>query len=204
MRISFSFSLSITRGNDAVLEKGFVTRDSWKRLRKVVQRRDGSICQICGKYNSDGHVDHIIPLTKGGTDSVYNLQWLCPGCNMSKGNRILRRPQIAAIKTEDVAPVAMVELPGKVELYDDEAVEFLEGILKEGLPISQRLWSRKATPGALFTDREFKALCAELVKEGYARRGGVRQIIITRSGDTYFTNLLEGLQAVMSNKGRVK
>ena len=50
---------------------------------------DGS-CGICylpviGNY----HIDHIIPLTKGGAHSQNNLQVTHPSCNMSKGNKIL-------------------------------------------------------------------------------------------------------------------
>lgn len=30
------------------------------------------------------HVDHIMPLTKGGGDGPDNLQLLCPGCNIKK------------------------------------------------------------------------------------------------------------------------
>lgn len=33
-----------------------------------------------GKY----HIDHIISLAKGGTNDKYNLQILCPSCNLSK------------------------------------------------------------------------------------------------------------------------
>lgn len=35
------------------------------------------------------HVDHIIPLTRGGAHSVENLCVACPKCNLSKGSRLL-------------------------------------------------------------------------------------------------------------------
>ncbi len=33
-------------------------------------------------------IDHILPLSKGGKNGLYNLQVCCNFCNHSKGNRI--------------------------------------------------------------------------------------------------------------------
>ena len=35
------------------------------------------------------HIDHIIPICKGGTSGTENLQLLCPKCNRQKGRKIL-------------------------------------------------------------------------------------------------------------------
>jgi len=44
-------------------------------------------CARCG--TTDGlTVDHIHPVSKGGTDDRANLQPMCLPCNMSKSNRI--------------------------------------------------------------------------------------------------------------------
>lgn len=34
------------------------------------------------------HIDHIIPISKGGTHSVDNICRSCPSCNMSKGSKL--------------------------------------------------------------------------------------------------------------------
>ena len=34
------------------------------------------------------HVDHVLPIAKGGTNNADNLQLLCPKCNLRKGARV--------------------------------------------------------------------------------------------------------------------
>lgn len=47
-------------------------------------------CARCGRKFRRGEmdVDHIIPKSRGGDNSRYNLQLLCKHCNRSKGNDI--------------------------------------------------------------------------------------------------------------------
>ena len=59
-----------------------------KELRRKIIERDHYTCQICGKYMPDEvglHVDHIIPIKKGGKSVESNLQVLCDKCNLRKG-----------------------------------------------------------------------------------------------------------------------
>lgn len=61
-----------------------------KELRERVALRDNYTCQICGKYMPDGvglHIDHIIPISKGGKSVFSNLQVLCSKCNGRKSNK---------------------------------------------------------------------------------------------------------------------
>ena len=64
-------------------------------FRKKILERDGYKCQKCGtSIDQEPHllleVDHIIPLSKGGTTEERNLQTLCWKCNRSKGTKIER------------------------------------------------------------------------------------------------------------------
>ena len=59
-----------------------------KALRKAIMERDCYTCQICGKRMPDEvglHIDHIIPIAKGGKSIPSNLRVLCSKCNGSKG-----------------------------------------------------------------------------------------------------------------------
>lgn len=58
-------------------------------LRDEIAKRDNYTCQICGKYMPDGvglHIDHIIPIKKGGKSVPSNLQVLCSKCNGKKSS----------------------------------------------------------------------------------------------------------------------
>lgn len=61
-----------------------------KDLRIKIKQRDNYTCQICGKYMPDEvglHIDHIIPIKKGGKSVESNLQVLCDKCNLSKSSK---------------------------------------------------------------------------------------------------------------------
>jgi hypothetical protein len=55
-------------------------------LRWRVWRRDGLRCVVCGA-ESRLTIDHIYPVSLGGTNDESNLQTLCRSCNSRKGAR---------------------------------------------------------------------------------------------------------------------
>lgn len=57
------------------------------KLRYEVLQRDHHHCVICGRGAEDGvklHVDHIMPVSKGGKTELSNLRTLCESCNLGK------------------------------------------------------------------------------------------------------------------------
>lgn len=59
-------------------------------LRYDILRRDNYRCQICGITAKEGaklHVDHIMPIAKGGKTVPDNLQTLCDRCNLGKSDK---------------------------------------------------------------------------------------------------------------------
>ncbi len=59
--------------------------------RQVVYERDGGLCHICGQKArpKNWHLDHIVPLSKGGEHSYQNVAVSHPGCNLHKGSKRL-------------------------------------------------------------------------------------------------------------------
>jgi len=49
----------------------------------------GGICPYCGESFEDGHVDHVIPVSRGGGNDRANLRYVCTACNLSKGAKTL-------------------------------------------------------------------------------------------------------------------
>lgn len=78
-----------------------------QQLKDEVKKRDKYTCQICGKYMPDGvgiHIDHIIPISKGGKSVLSNLQVLCSKCNLQKGSKILstNKNNLKRLDNEDI------------------------------------------------------------------------------------------------------
>jgi hypothetical protein len=63
-------------------------REAIPRLvQREVWQRDGGRCVECFARERLCF-DHIVPFSRGGGNSVRNLQLLCEGCNLAKSNRI--------------------------------------------------------------------------------------------------------------------
>lgn len=54
-----------------------------------VRNAAGGICCYCGEPFGDGHIDHVIPVSRGGTNARDNLVYCCATCNQSKSANTL-------------------------------------------------------------------------------------------------------------------
>lgn len=64
--------------------------DRWRRIREIVFKRDNYTCCYCGKFCGKKKIrtiDHKLPKSRGGTDSLNNLVTACKRCNVRKGDR---------------------------------------------------------------------------------------------------------------------
>ena len=70
-------------------------------VRRAIFKRDGFRCQACGieaptievrgvrvPNISTLHMDHVVPLARGGANAWDNFQTLCAPCNLRKGARL--------------------------------------------------------------------------------------------------------------------
>ncbi|MGV3608926.1 MAG: HNH endonuclease [Planctomycetaceae bacterium] len=78
---------------DDRIEIGSTPRETIsKRRRFKIMQRDGFRCQLCGASSDGGftlHVDHKVPLAKGGSNEEDNLWTLCKPCNLGKSDSLL-------------------------------------------------------------------------------------------------------------------
>jgi hypothetical protein len=61
----------------------------WRELRQKVFSRDNYTCQYCNAKDAKLHCDHVIPLSRGGSNDLENLVAACASCNLSKHNKTL-------------------------------------------------------------------------------------------------------------------
>ena len=57
----------------------------WREIRRAILERDSHTCRYCGEWAN--HVDHVIPVSQGGTGKKSNLVAACATCNFTKGGR---------------------------------------------------------------------------------------------------------------------
>ncbi len=71
-------ALRITNG-------GTFTSDEWDKLCQQYHYR----CLGAGPHGGSLSVDHVVPLSRGGTNDIANIQPLCCACNSRKRDRVI-------------------------------------------------------------------------------------------------------------------
>jgi hypothetical protein len=57
------------------------TMREWQREQELPK-----VCVYCGA-TEELQADHLVPRSRGGTDTAYNMVLACPGCNASRGDK---------------------------------------------------------------------------------------------------------------------
>lgn len=61
---------------------GSHTLEEWQKLKEIY----GNVCAVC-KEHKPLTKDHVMPLSKGGSDYITNIQPLCRNCNSKKWSK---------------------------------------------------------------------------------------------------------------------
>jgi 5-methylcytosine-specific restriction endonuclease McrA len=104
------------------------SRELWNLLRRQVWLRDQKRCQ--GPYCRDAppialeaaHIDHKIPLSRGGTNQIENLRTLCRRCHVLRADRNHQGLVDAALR-DGVVPPNWRELVWDDDEIRDETIQ---------------------------------------------------------------------------------
>lgn len=82
-----------------------------KRTRYEVLKRDNHTCRYCGASAPDAKltVDHVLPVSLGGTDTPDNLVAACQDCNYGKGSTSPNAELVAQVGEDDMRWAAAVK-----------------------------------------------------------------------------------------------
>lgn len=83
-----------------------------------IGEEQGWLCACCSIAIRTGyHVDHVVPVSRGGNNSPNNIQLLCQCCNLSKSDKFLREflaerePKLFALHPSEVGHLFVEAAP---------------------------------------------------------------------------------------------
>lgn len=124
-----------------------------KKIRFEVFKRDKFTCQYCGRKAPDVilEVDHIKPISKGGTNDLMNLVTACKDCNRGKTNIELSDDSV--VKKQEKIIQDRAEKKEQLEMYiewrdslkeiEEQKIDIVCNKLKELAYINVRESGRK-------------------------------------------------------------
>lgn len=68
-------------------KKGAEGRHSFAEQQALLKSQR-NLCFYCGTKLAKYHVDHFVPLSRGGTDYIENIRIACPTCNCRKSDKM--------------------------------------------------------------------------------------------------------------------
>jgi len=76
----------LNNGNYRITKNVFI-----RLIDKNIDKYGKLTCTYCKKHIINFHIDHIKPVSLGGTNHINNLCISCPACNFSKRNKPVRQ-----------------------------------------------------------------------------------------------------------------
>jgi 5-methylcytosine-specific restriction endonuclease McrA len=68
-------------------DNGRLPAAQWAVVRQRVYERDDFTCTYCGSRGTSLECDHIMPVSRGGSNELENLTTACRPCNRAKRNK---------------------------------------------------------------------------------------------------------------------
>lgn len=113
------------------------------KIRFEVFKRDNFTCQYCGKKAPDVvlNVDHIEPVSKGGTNDIMNLITSCFECNNGKRDRKLsdttvidkQRDELEMLNERKQQIELMMQWKKELKNFDNTQAEYLKEYIEDSL-----------------------------------------------------------------------
>jgi hypothetical protein len=104
-----------------------------RRLRYEVLRRDNFACRYCGGSAPDVKltVDHVQPVSLGGSDDASNLVTACQECNAGKSSAAPDAPLVQGVADDALRWAAAMKRAAEIQAEERASVaEFCEGFSK--------------------------------------------------------------------------
>ena len=112
-----------------------------KKTRFEVFKRDSFTCQYCG-LSAPGvilEIDHLEPVSKGGTNDMFNLITACFDCNRGKGKRKIsendtlkkQKEQLKEINLRREQLKMMLEWKNELDKFDNEQLQLVTDKFEE-------------------------------------------------------------------------
>jgi hypothetical protein len=149
---------------------------------------------MCGRSKDDIslHVDHIVPVAKGGTDEISNLATLCSDCNIGKSDFAFTDYSNMSLIPEDIK--------NHFKFYHDDRVGSFEqyhlyccfrrpggsltsrGEFHHSWKITDTDFAVSSNPSALETRRKQEEMIKfkEIIRNKLAKQG--KRLIVTEEG----------------------
>lgn len=92
-----------------------------KKIRFEIFKRDGFCCQYCGSHPSESillEIDHIHPISQGGTNEMDNLIAACFDCNRGKGAVLLSSVPQSLSEKAKIAQEREAQIIGYYEILE--------------------------------------------------------------------------------------
>lgn len=136
-----------------------------RRLRFEILRRDGHTCRYCGAKAPDVAltVDHVVPVTLGGSDDPSNLVTACDPCNSGKtsvppGAELVAQVADDAIRWRRAIEQARMEYEAERQVVDELLEEFRVVWTNWTYPVEVEIPAEPLDTGNPLMDRWFNIM----------------------------------------------